>query len=139
MERLKEQLETFEKAFKTLEKSLELKHKSENLDEEIKKQLRDSRIQRFEYTIESLWKLAKRYLSKKHSIELNSPKEIMRSLLKAKITTSEETEKLIDMLDMRNLTSHMYYEELAERLDFNLDKYFSIIKKASETIKADSF
>jgi len=137
MEKLKEKLETFEKAFKTFEEALNPTEEELKLPEESQKKFRDSKIQRFEYTIESLWKLAKKYLSKKHSIELNSPKEIMRSLLKVKIATPEETEKLIDMLDMRNLTSHMYYEEIAEQLEYKLPEYYKIIKNSYEKIKAD--
>ncbi|MDA7822598.1 nucleotidyltransferase substrate binding protein [Opitutales bacterium] len=78
--------------------------------------LRDAMIQRFEYSTEAFWKYLKAYLLTEHNLPANSPREVIRLGLKAKIYSEEISKELLQMLDDRNLTSHTYVEELAESI-----------------------
>ena len=105
MEKLTMTRGTFNKAFKTLK---------EILKEDYSVIVRDATIQRFEYTFEVFWKLVKVYLKEKEGITCNSPKSCFRELFSVNITDRETTETLLEMTDMRNLTSHAYIEKIAE-------------------------
>lgn len=94
-----------EKALKRLEEALAL----ENNDI-----IRDSCIQRFEFTIELSWKLMKKVLSSEGIQELDSPKAIIRSAAKAQLI--DDAESWLHFIDQRNLSSHTYREDLAEQV-----------------------
>ena len=78
--------------------------------------LRDAVIQRFEYSTEAFWKFLKAYLLTEHNLSANSPRDVIRTGLKAKLFSEEISKELLQMLDDRNLTSHTYVEELAETI-----------------------
>jgi nucleotidyltransferase substrate binding protein (TIGR01987 family) len=93
-------------------------------------------IQRFEYTIELMWKTLKRALDYE-GIHPKSPRETLREAFQ--IGWLDDNDVWMDMLDQRNTTSHVYlHEELAEdnyedikevtpflraTLDFLLERY----------------
>ena len=85
--------------------------------------LRDAMIQRFEYSTEAFWKYLKSYLSTEHNLSANSPREVIRTGLKAKLYSEEISKKLLQMLDDRNLTSHTYVEHLAESIAGRIPAY----------------
>ena len=78
--------------------------------------LRDAMIQRFEYSTEAFWKYLKAFLSIEHNLPANSPRDVIRTGLNAKLYGEEISKELLQMLDDRNLTSHTYVEELAETI-----------------------
>ncbi len=87
--------------------------------------LRDSMIQRFEYSIDLLWKYIKTYLDEKLDIvpDVLSPNNVIRQAGKARLLSEQETMALLDMVKKRNLTSHIYQEEIAEILSGDLPAY----------------
>ena len=85
--------------------------------------LRDALIQRFEYSTEAFWKYLKAYLQTEHNLSANSPREVIRTGLTAKLYSEETSQKLLQMLDDRNLTSHTYVEELAESIAHRIPDY----------------
>ena len=85
--------------------------------------LRDAMIQRFEYSTEAFWKYLKAYLSTEHNLSANSPREVIRTGLTAKLYSEEISKELLQMLDDRNLTSHTYVEELAESIAGRIPAY----------------
>ena len=85
--------------------------------------LRDAMIQRFEYSTEAFWKYLKAYLSTEHNLSANSPREVIRTGLFAKLYSEEISQELLQMLDDRNLTSHTYVEELAESIAGRIPAY----------------
>jgi nucleotidyltransferase substrate binding protein (TIGR01987 family) len=98
--------------------------------------LRDSMIQRFEYSIDLLWKYIKSYLYEKLTItpDVVSPNTIIREAGKARLISEEETKILLDMIKKRNLTSHIYQEEIAELLSGELPTFLEIMQKVSANI-----
>ena len=85
--------------------------------------LRDALIQRFEYSTEAFWKYLKAYLQTEHNLSANSPREVIRTGLFAKLYSEEISQELLQMLDDRNLTSHTYVEELAESIAHRILDY----------------
>ena len=85
--------------------------------------LRDALIQRFEYSTEAFWKYLKAYLQTEHNLSGNSPREVIRVGLIAKLYSEEMSQELLQMLDDSNLTSHTYVEELAESIADRIPDY----------------
>ena len=84
---------------------------------------RDAAIQRFEFTFEAIWKVAKMYLREIEGLEIGSPKGVIRACMQVGILSDEETSLGLEMVDDRNLTSHTYNEELAVSIYERLDEY----------------
>ena len=80
-------------------------------------------IQRFEYSTEAFWKYLKAYLLTEHNLSANSPRDVIRTGLKAKLFSEEISKELLQMLDDRNLTSHTYVEELGETIAGRIPAY----------------
>ena len=93
--------------------------------------VRDSAIQRFEFTIDMGWKLVKTCLEEKYGVICHAPKECFREAYKQKILAYDEF--WLELVDMRNQTSHTYKEELAQSVYERLPKaaeYMAVILKA---------
>jgi len=74
--------------------------------------VRDSTIQRFEFTIELSWKVLQRYLKVSGIAEALTPKNAFREAAKLGLVT--EPEAWLGFVDARNLSSHTYKEDLAD-------------------------
>jgi nucleotidyltransferase substrate binding protein (TIGR01987 family) len=91
--------------------------------------VRDAAIQRFEYTTEALWKCLQTYLQEKEGVDCYSPKACLREAKNVGLLNEEETVVALDMVDDRNLTSHTYHEEIAEKIYKRLPQYADIMQK----------
>lgn len=77
--------------------------------------IRDGVIQRFEFCTELAWKTTREYLIDQGFSEgINSPKSVMRKAYSSGLLREEQT--WIDLLDARNLTSHLYDENTAQKV-----------------------
>jgi len=75
----------------------------------------------FEFTFELLWKTLKIILEYK-GIEVRSPRSAIKEAFKAGLI--EDDEILLDMLEDRNLSSHIYSEEIAEQIFKRIEKAY---------------
>ena len=98
--------------------------------------VRDASIQRFEYSFESLWKLAKAYLAEHEGILCNSPKQCFREALKVGLLSVDQAETCLVMTDDRNLTSHTYIEAVAEAIYKKLPSYLKVMNSLLASIQA---
>jgi nucleotidyltransferase substrate binding protein (TIGR01987 family) len=90
--------------------------------------VRDSAIQRFEFTFELSWKALRTYLiEKKGARDLHFPKDTFKSAFQAGIIENDPA--WLEMVDTRNATSHMYKESMAEEVYNKLPKYLPLLKK----------
>lgn len=87
-----------------------------NIPAEYALELRDSAIQRFEYSIDTFWKFLKIYMQDhlKMSVESAAPRAIIKDALTADLLSREEFEKLMQAITNRNETSHAYNESIAQ-------------------------
>ncbi len=81
--------------------------------------VRDSAIQRFEFTFELAWKTLKTFLELQ-GLEARSPRSAIRGAFQAGLLPEDPF--WLEMLELRNLTSHTYDEALAERIYAELPK-----------------
>jgi nucleotidyltransferase substrate binding protein (TIGR01987 family) len=121
------QFEKIDKALLQLKTSVQLKHPS-NLE-------RDGIIQRFEYTIELLWKISKRVLAENGIIAL-TPREVIREL--ANIGWIDNPDTFIGLLKLRNETSHSYEEEIAQKAYLEAVKFVPICESLLKILKEKS-
>ena len=105
-------IEKLNKAF------LKLREGIESASTELEK---DGVIQRFEFTFELLWKTLRIILEYK-GIEVRSPRSAIKEAFKAGLI--EDDEILLDMLEDRNLSSHIYSEEIAEQIFKRIEKAY---------------
>ncbi|MGI6227632.1 MAG: nucleotidyltransferase substrate binding protein [Peptococcales bacterium] len=96
--------------------------------------LRDGLIQRFEFTFELAWKTLKSIFEDEGLSGLNSPKTVLREAFAAQIITDDEL--WLNMLNDRNLTAHIYSEELAIKICSNIkNKYVKELLMLVEKIE----
>jgi len=97
------------------------------LEQEKNEFIRDSSIQRFEFTFDLSWKLIKAFLEENKGVICNSPKGCFKEAYKQGLI--EYDDFWIIMTDYRNKTSHIYNEELAEEVYAILPKVLSYFQK----------
>ncbi len=85
--------------------------------------VRDASIQRFEYTFEAVWKLLKAFLQEQEGLVCNSPKTCFRSAAQIGLLDAQGAVQCLKMTDDRNLTAHMYLEEIARDIFGRLDAH----------------
>lgn len=107
-------LEQLGNALKRLGEALQKPLDSDNMN-------RDATIQRFEFTIELFWKTLKKLLFIE-KITANSPRDVLQKAYAINWIYDENL--WLRMMDDRNLTSHAYKEENAERIYQHIKEYF---------------
>lgn len=116
--------ENFKKALLRLEEVLNLPDKNEII--------RDSAIQRFEFTFDLAWKTLKVYLEEQFGVICKSPKGCFREAFYQGILPYDEY--WIEICNYRNLTSHLYAEEMAEKVWLELPKILHYFKKLADLL-----
>ncbi len=120
-ERWRQRLATFGKALARMDEVVTLWHSRKLSDLE-----RDGMIQRFEYTQELAWKLLKNYIEYQGEAQMGGSRDTIRQAFRLGLI--ENSEPWFDMLESRNLTSHVYDEAtemtVIERI---VDTYYPIL------------
>ena len=131
MERLRERLDSAAKALSTLDE----------LDSTSLPPVagRDAAIMRIIYTFEAMWRALQRYLAVVEGVELATPKACMRGARDAKLLADDQAEAALAMVNDRNLSVHIYKEELAKeimgRLPQHLATMKSLLRAMTERVK----
>jgi len=95
--------------------------------------VRDGVIQRFEFTTELAWKAAREYLMDQGFVDINSPKSVMKEAFSYGLITDDKI--WIQILNDRNLTSHIYKEEIADEIcDRIIKTHFQEFKALSKRL-----
>lgn len=129
MSRWNEKLNDLDKAVNRLEEAIKESNENPNIST-----IKDGVIQRFEFTYELCWKLMKYFLENEGIEEAKSPRSTFRESFQYGLIT--EGNKWIDMLKDRNLTSHVYDEDLADEIyDKIKNKYFNMLKDMKNILK----
>ena len=106
-------------------------------DRELYIMARDSVIKRFEYNSDLFWKYLKKYIEivSETTIEYNSPKPVIRQAYSVGILSEKETESSLELIKDRNLTSHIYKEEIAEHLTKTIPEYYKLMHTIIERLQ----
>ncbi len=137
MKELKSRYETTKKAIESFNVAIEKLDNTKLLSEEDYRTLRDSAIKRFEISVDTLWKYLKIYLEVQKGVVHNSPKPVFRECLRTNILSDKDTKTALEMIDARNMTSHIYKEEIAEEISNKLLLYAILMKKLISTTKPE--
>lgn len=84
--------------------------------------IRDSVIRRFEFWVELAWKTSKKIMG----THTSSPKDVIREM--AQSGYIQDIDIWLNSIDMRNLSSHTYKEELAEKVYSFIIKFLPYLK-----------
>lgn len=97
--------------------------------------IRDGTIQRFEFCMELAWKVLRDFMRSQYmNAALQFPKDVLREAYNAKLISEQSL--WIDMLESRNLTSHIYSESVANDICKKIaDKYLGEFKNLIETLE----
>jgi nucleotidyltransferase substrate binding protein (TIGR01987 family) len=93
--------------------------------------VRDSAIQRFEFTFELFWKSLKAY-GEESGLEVYSPRDSLR--IAFQLGVIREDSDWFRMLEDRNLTSHTYNEATAESIYSHLPTYARLLHQALDEL-----
>lgn len=96
---------------------------------------RDASIQRFEFTFEAVWKMARHYLYEVEGVDVGSPKGVIRGCRESSILSIEEASQALSMADDRNLTSHTYDRALAQEIYGRLHGHAALMHKWIHVMK----
>lgn len=118
------QSEQFAKAVATLKEAWDFSRERTGSEFVI---ARDACIQRFEYCFDGAWKLLKSVLLERHGITCASPKTCLEEAFSQHLI--DESNLWAKMTKWRNLTSHMYYEQIADEVYKNLSQIIEVMEK----------
>lgn len=97
--------------------------------------LKDGVIQRFEFSVELSWKTLKQYLESEGVVNITTPKQTIRESFAKEIL--ENPDIWINMLNDRNLTSHIYDSSVSDKIFENIiNGYFDEIKRNYDYLKS---
>lgn len=126
--RWKQRFSNFEKSLNFLKDALKI----ENPDIVQKAGL----IQFFEMSFELSWKVMKDYLQEQGFSELRFPREAIKTAFETELIV--EGHKWLEALKNRNLTSHTYDEEAADRVVALIrNSYYSLLQELSVKLKSE--
>ncbi|RLC35520.1 nucleotidyltransferase [Candidatus Shapirobacteria bacterium] len=95
--------------------------------------IRDSVVQRFEFSFELCWKLMKLVLAYLGSENCNSPRECIT--VSAGVGLIDNPEKWLDYLELRNLSVHMYSQKMAEDVYELASDFVEDVKKLEKVVE----
>ena len=98
--------------------------------------IRDAAIQRFEFTFEVIWKTLRLFLERQGH-ECGGPRSTLKkAFAEGLISSPEEADVWLQLLEDRNLTSHAYDQALAARIYQHITKdYARILGAMAEKIQ----
>lgn len=99
-----------------------------SLSELISDGVKNGQIQKFEYCAELLWKTVKVFLQDKYGTSSVSPKMVYRDLFKNGHIDEKTFEKLNNMVNHRNLLSHIYNEKHTDKIHKHLPSHLKLMK-----------
>ena len=65
----------------------------------------------------------------KVEIAIQSPRGILRQAINVRFLSEDEGNECMKMVELRNKTSHIYHEEMAEEIAQKIPIYYKLIKK----------
>lgn len=139
-----ESTELYQLRLKTLEMAIEgfeasMNQNTDGMSPVLKDLVRNGQLQKFEYCCELLWKVLKQYLFIFEAIDEGTPKRVCKAFYQTLKIHQKLYRGLLDMIDSRNITSHVYSETefmaVLTKLPLHLDTMTSVVhilKKQSD-------
>ncbi len=90
--------------------------------------IKSGQIQKFEFTIELLWKTIQEFLYEVDGIDAVTPKSVAKEFVEADHCDYSMYELFIQAINDRNQLSHIYRQEMAESIWSRLPEYEKLAK-----------
>ena len=100
--------------------------------------LKSGQIQKFEFTIELLWKTIQVFLFEVDGIDVVTPKSVAKEFVEAGYCDYGEYELFIRAINDRNQLSHIYRQEMAESIWQRLPEYAVMVERFHGTMRGKS-
>jgi nucleotidyltransferase substrate binding protein (TIGR01987 family) len=97
--------------------------------------IKSGQIQKFEFTIELLWKTVQVFLYEVDGIDVNTPKSVAKEFVEAGHCDYETYELFIRAINDRNHLSHVYRQEMAESIWQRLPEYVGMVEQIVRTMQ----
>lgn len=97
---------------------------------------RDALIKRFEFCYDLMWKFLKTYLYIRHGIQATSPRTVFQECFKQELVSQQEAEALLNMIDDRNQTVHIYDEQIADLMSQHIISYYPVLNEVALRLAA---
>ena len=123
----------FEKALSGFKESLMLDITSYNAS--LADTVKSGQMQKFEYCAELSWKVSRSLLQYKYQIIANSPVTVYRELFNQFIIDDGDCSALLTMIKDRNMLSHVYKEEMAEKIYPRLPDHCVLLSSLFQKLK----
>ena len=125
-----QRLENFKKAFGELSEAIELQK-----SRELSKLEKQGLIQSFEYTHELAWTTLKDYFVDQGNLNITGSKDAAREAFKVGLV--EDGDAWMEMIKSRNLTSHTYNKETADKIVSQItNSYYECFKNLINTLES---
>lgn len=108
-------------------------------DEDLRIVLRDSLIKRFEYCVDHFWKYVSVYIREVSHVKpvTEAPADIFRTACKIGVITDLEAERGLEMVKVRNQTTHLYKEELAQVVAGDIAGFYDFMEAVMLKLKLE--
>ena len=116
----------FRKSYTSLERGIAIKYQYKG-DEELHEIFLSAVIKRFELCYEMAWKFLKVYVERVYEEQCNSPRNVFTFLRDRGIITADFAQKLLELVEIRNLTTHTYNEIMAQELVEDITKHYQAL------------
>ena len=102
-------------------------------DHELLDTLKNGQLQKFEYTLELIWKTLKSYLKEEKGVIVQGSKDTFREIAPFIELSPEVVSKLLTVIDDRNSLAHEYEEHIMKhiypKLKAHMDLIFEVVNK----------
>jgi nucleotidyltransferase substrate binding protein (TIGR01987 family) len=99
---------------------------------------RDGAILRLVYTFEAVWKAAALVLEQQEGIAVGSPKGAIRACRRANLLTDADAEDAMRIANDRNLTVHMYKQDVGEAIAERLKTHAAVLRRWLEAMQQNA-
>ena len=98
--------------------------------------IKSGQIQKFEFTVELLWKTVQVFLFEVDGVDVVTPKSVAKEFVEAGYCDYENYELFIRAINDRNQLSHIYRQEMAESIWLRLPEYVGMVERIVGTMRA---
>src|SRR6266568_9694166 len=91
--------------------------------------IKSGQIQKFEFTVELLWKTVQVFLFEIDGVDVVTPKSVAKEFVEAGYCDYDDYELFIRAINDRNQLSHIYRQEMAETIRQRLPEYVYLVER----------
>ena len=91
--------------------------------------IKSGQIQKFEFTVELLWKTVQVFLFEVDGVDVVTPKSVAKEFVEAGYCDYDTFELFVRAINDRNQLSHIYRQEMAESIRQRLPEYVKVVER----------